>query len=855
MAIDKKSKAYQSLLNNGYTDDQIMQMYNEASQWKNIWETVGSTVPQNAKTNSANDGTIKVWPQNANLNYYQYWDDSNPAQQWQKGWMNEKYTWEWVSNSYIEYNPDLTVADLDPNYLYWENARQQNRKEAWYIARRNDNIASALYNEWLTSREDVANFLSQQNEWMNSTEADRMNTIESVWKRLGEIKPGEEKEEEKPDLSKAEDMVKDTSGKIYGKTTAETGDPEAWINTLADANSVFKAMQESQVKKVQELVSLNPEDVATCIVNWFTTWSEQTWREAQQYYPEFISAVNDIVKKQKGQENITNISMWGKMDVTSQLTASENNVTTSMNTYVNKTASGSWAWTLATNLNNALADSAIVSWAREQMEVYKRKIVEIQQAADELPALAQQSFKWDVPQYMVNAFINNRMQQLNKELQKYQNLYNASLDEAKLEISQQQWREEMNYKWANLQADQNYKDANLELSRQELEYNKQKAAIANWQWNDDGSYSYVDLDGVMHTLSAEEAKKVLNDDLYNFATEYIDTWSKKIEAAKANWQKLYWWQCEQFTDNFARQYFWTEMRWKNWWVTTAKEKAAYATETLPQRWFIAVWDYGIIQSDWVNYWHTWIVIDYDQKTWTFTTIESNVDWLSHVEIKTHSINDAKLQGFRDPSQWANSKWWNEDKYYYYDTPMMDLFVEAYNDAKTAWVRDKVDLARESYSILNELNEWGYIDALINNDVLDTIMTNIKNRNFVDNDWNIIWDTIKQTAVNETQDPDMAYAIDRIHRLVEIKLRKESWAAINISEWLGNFDMYMPQVWQDTDYKFKRLQSMEHDMVSWLLPTPYADKYVPIIAKDKITSYKKKLEDAHDDLKEKTKKNK
>jgi len=362
MAIDKKSKAYQSLLNNGYTDDQIMQMYNEASQWKNIWETVGSTVPQNAKTNSANDGTIKVWPQNANLNYYQYWDDSNPAQQWQKGWMNEKYTWEWVSNSYIEYNPDLTVADLDPNYLYWENARQQNRKEAWYIARRNDNIASALYNEWLTSREDVANFLSQQNEWMNSTEADRMNTIESVWKRLGEIKPGEEKEEEKPDLSKAEDMVKDTSGKIYGKTTAETGDPEAWINTLADANSVFKAMQESQVKKVQELVSLNPEDVATCIVNWFTTWSEQTWREAQQYYPEFISAVNDIVKKQKGQENITNISMWGKMDVTSQLTASENNVTTSMNTYVNKTASGSWAWTLATNLNNALADSAIVSW-------------------------------------------------------------------------------------------------------------------------------------------------------------------------------------------------------------------------------------------------------------------------------------------------------------------------------------------------------------------------------------------------------------------------------------------------------------------------------------------------------------
>jgi len=30
---------------------------------------------------------------------------------------------------------------------------------------------------------------------MNSTEADRMNTIESVWKRLGQIQPKEEPKE------------------------------------------------------------------------------------------------------------------------------------------------------------------------------------------------------------------------------------------------------------------------------------------------------------------------------------------------------------------------------------------------------------------------------------------------------------------------------------------------------------------------------------------------------------------------------------------------------------------------------------------------------------------------------------
>jgi hypothetical protein len=45
---------------------------------------------------------------------------------------------------------------------------------------------------------------------MNSTEADRANTIESVWKRLGQIKP-----EEKPDPSKADQILNDTSGKLY----------------------------------------------------------------------------------------------------------------------------------------------------------------------------------------------------------------------------------------------------------------------------------------------------------------------------------------------------------------------------------------------------------------------------------------------------------------------------------------------------------------------------------------------------------------------------------------------------------------------------------------------------------------
>ena len=502
MAIDKKSKAYQSLLNNGYTDDQIMQMYNEASQWKNVWETVGSTVPENAKTSSTNDGTIKVWPQNANLNYYQYWDDSNPAQQWQKWWMNEKYTGEWVSNSYIEYNPDLTVADLDPNYLYWENARQQNRKEAWYIARRNDNIASALYNEWLTSREDVANFLSQQNEWMNSTEADRMNTIESVWKRLWQIKP----EEEKPDLSKAEDIVQDTSGKLYGKVTAEEWNPKNGIDTLADANSVFKAMQESQVRNLQDFVSQDYRNIATCIVEWVNGWrTEQTWRDAQKYYPEFIAAVNEEVKRQRTQNAVNNISNWNTDYVTSEMDTKKNSISSSVENmasqYSNSTKETD---SIKKDIENSVANNQTATEASDTMSKIEEEAAKLKNRLKNLREEANSKFKWDAPEYLVNAYINNKTQEIQNQLSILEDRYNAAY---------QRYTTQLNEKWKQKQYD--LEERQLKLQEDKFEYEKQQTNAKNNVIEKDGKFyqiSYTD-EGV--SITEMQVQK-----------QYTDSWMK-----------------------------------------------------------------------------------------------------------------------------------------------------------------------------------------------------------------------------------------------------------------------------------------------------------------------------------------
>ena len=50
MAIDKNSKAYQNLLNSGYSDQQITDMYNQASSWQSRQEVVANTKPVNTPT-------------------------------------------------------------------------------------------------------------------------------------------------------------------------------------------------------------------------------------------------------------------------------------------------------------------------------------------------------------------------------------------------------------------------------------------------------------------------------------------------------------------------------------------------------------------------------------------------------------------------------------------------------------------------------------------------------------------------------------------------------------------------------------------------------------------------------------
>lgn len=450
------NKYNQSLLDMGYSQEQIDSMVNAVRSWQDANAVVRWTnqpprswdVDLSTYDGTDGKGNVTTWPWNANLNYNQYWDDSNPNQQSQRGWLNSKYTGEWTSNTYIEYNPNLRTSDLDPNYLYGQAAKDRNRQDAGYIARRNDNIASALYNEWRVSKEDVAQFLASQNEWMNSTEADRLNTIESVWKRLGQIKPQEEEPEEKPDLSVADQIATDTSGKLYGKVTADEWGSTTGIDTLADANSVYKTMEEWRISNLKALATMKIDDIATSMYSGINPYWEQAWRDYQQYYPEFAAKVQEKIKKLKAQDNVNAISS-GKGVSTTADTANTNTETTSY--AVNNATNSVSATQLLKSIDSILESNDSAKSAQELMWSIEKDMATLKNRLMNLKNEARSAFKWDVPQYIVTAYMNNKAQEIQNQLSILEDRYNAAYDRYKTEMSNAQWQAEFDLKKESLE--------------------------------------------------------------------------------------------------------------------------------------------------------------------------------------------------------------------------------------------------------------------------------------------------------------------------------------------------------------------------------------------------------------------
>ena len=559
---------------------------------------------------------------NADINFSQYGDDSSAPNQATMGGQNEKYTGEFVKNSNLGYDPNIRTADLDPSYMFWMDAQWANTDAAGYIARRNDMIASALFNdavaEWrLPTKDDVINYLAQQDGRMNSTEADRFNTIESIWKRLG----GLSDQAQWPDLSNVwatysdaalnnmeNDLNKSTSGELYGKVTA---DQDTHIKTLEDDNSVYEVMNESRIAAYKQLRGMDSQAIAASIVSGVMASDSQSMRDLMQYDPDKYEYVMQAVKQMRGQQNINSITSW-EWDWSSSITNWSSSITNEITDFAlwNSTSTTSTADILK-SVNSTLSSNDVASTASEQMASIENDMINLQNRLKNLKKEANQVFKWDVPQYIVNAYVANRTAEIQDQLWVLENRYNAAYSRY-----QNEWEQT---KWA----------AEFDLKKQELELKKQNAALDDWATRQGIAIKWADLNWTtngttpLSTLSVQESLNILSDFSSSYATG------------------THGGQCWEFVKKYLAQ---IGINLPN--VSSISSKMSLIDDSISEP---NQWDVVIMSSE--NYPENWhmAIVEWIDDDGTIHLLESNWGGDEQVHRRTISPKDKRILGYYRPT--------------------------------------------------------------------------------------------------------------------------------------------------------------------------------------------------------------
>ena len=620
----------------------------------------------------------------ANQSFSEYWDDSSRDKQSTPWGENAKYTWENTKNSDVAYNPDIKTGDLNPYYVYGRTSQVYGTMHPWYISQRNDNIASALYNEWKRSKEEVEQFLSQQQWWMDSSELDRQNTIESVWKRIWDIA---KKEREIP---VAPDLTEDTSGKIYWKTTAEEWNPKKWIDTLADANSVLTSMQAWRTERLQEFLNLDPAVIATCLNEWVITWNEQTWRDAEQYNPEFIAEVKAEQKKQLTQKNMNAISEgWEITTATNWMSSSNTEIVNFASSAATSTTSSAQ---ITKDIHDYMASSQTASEASETMDRLEWDMAYLKNRLKNLKSEAQAAFKWDVPDYLVKAYINNKTQEIQNQMSILEDRYNAAYNRYKTELAQTQWEKEYKLKEKELQLKQDMFDYEKTAKENGIETKKDSSETDTAATNEWDKFQVT-------TMSDDDVSWAVDTLL-----DMFDNWQLGNAQCAAGIQKYYLpmlWISLPNLSSFEQK------------KSLINEDADY----VPKKWDLIILSSKSAPKNWHIGIVLWVLAD-----WTIQYMDWNGSiwkdwkWTEKVAINGINPNSNSIKWYRNINKWYSNwkaswgKQWTDYDYTNFENFMKSTsasekkaLAEQYN-TDLAWM---TKLANEALAERDNISAWDW----------------------------------------------------------------------------------------------------------------------------------------------------
>lgn len=236
-----------------------------------------------------------------------------------------------------------------------------------------------------------------------------------------------------------------------------------------------------------------------------------------------------------------------------------------------------------------------------------------------------------------------------------------------------------------------------------------------------------------------------------------------------------------------------------------------------------------------------LVTWYDADTGMITLKGSNKNGDEKVYSQTMSLNDFYSKwgvGFWDPAKDAilQAQSWaiaSQNP----GAAMTPVFDELIANASTEWKLNTLATAEAMYNTLSELRDNGSLHALIETGDLKKVLASFDQKKFWTDDGGSVFANQLQNIISKKSlNSQSQIALNKLYMLVEMKLRKESGAAISSSEWLSNFQMMLPQAWENKDVQYSKLWNWD-DVIKkyarmWWMTS---NQYVPIFQDGSIST--------------------
>lgn len=295
---------------------------------------------------------------------------------------------------------------------------------------------------------------------------------------------------------------------------------------------------------------------------------------------------------------------------------------------------------------------------------------------------------------------------------------------------------------------------------------------------------------------------------------YASQWTDLATSAQSIANGMEWaytWSntCWYYVNDYIKAVTWTQ--WTFW--SEISSKKALCDDTWLKN--AKVWD--VIVFDWSNtpwmteaqyeYWHVWFI------TWKNNDGSINISSVENWYVTNRTVKP--WDNWYKAIYWTKHIQWNNVQKTPLDTPMRDTFDSMLSDTKlTQWQRDSVILWETIYNNLyNIASDWS-LDHFIESSNFQNIMAKLSKKSFTS------WDSWEwflkafQNAVEKEKITDQTNlkVIRVLSQMIEKKLRKESWAAISSSEWLSNFENYLPSAGESYNNKLFTMQQWETNVI-------------------------------------------